>query len=1016
MPCRLIPWSLVSMLLAGAAAPLYGATLSYYPQRLDDPKAIYLERNDPGVPRDGIGDATQAIQQAIDKVQETAGQGIVLIPEGRYRLSRTVFIWPGIRLIGYGRHRPVFVLGRATPGYQEGMSYMVMFTGNRAASGAPAHPGTRAHPVAGIVPANEKIVDANPGTFYSAMSNIDFEIQDGNQAAIGIRFHVAQHCYLAHMDFYLGSGLAALHDVGNEAEDLHFHGGQYGIITRKPSPGWQFTLLDATFEGQSKAAIKEHEAGLTLVRAQIRNTPTAITIDPGYAEELWVRDSRFADISGPAVIVSNENGLRTEINLENIVCNHVPVFASFRESGKKLAGRGEIYRVSALTHGLTFASPSAIPEMKTSYDATAIKALPPPVPSDIPALPDQRTWANLASLGAKGDGITDDTAAIRRAIATHRAIYIPTGRYRVTDTITLKLDTVLIGLNPATTHFDIPDLTPAFQGPGSPKPLLEAPRNGANIVTGIGLYTNGINSRAVGAKWMAGKDSLMDDVRFLGGHGTTLPGVSFDTIYNNTHTADTDIKRSWDSQYPSLWVTDGGGGTFANIWTPSSFAQAGLLISNTATEGRIYQLSSEHHVRNEVKLDHVSNWRIYALQTEEERGEGPFALPLSIERSSNITIANFHGYRVVSSYQPILNAIHVAASKDIRFRNIHVYGDNKVSFDNSVVIDGVKRQFIRNREFAALTVDAADDNSRSKGSYSASSDGNSVLKGSDSGSTVVTEGARIERLAGGFYNISGAAVDSTGRLYFVDAHWQRIYRSLAQPQGVEMVRDSPVNPVQLVFDKSDDLMVVSYAGDGTVYSFKPDARDEEIAVIKPEPAESRPDMIALLPVNHWRNEHDFIQTLSVTRPYQYISPDRTMFIPATEDFVTGEVYYGTKMAELLRAFGLARATFGMPFYVSDESEQKTYVADVDRDGTLRNLKLFAECGGESVTRGPDGNVYIAAGQIYVYSPAGRLLDTIDVPERPIDLVFGGADGRTLFILARSSLYALKTLPNFTDRI
>src|SRR6267378_4307709 len=395
MPFRLIPRLLVSLLLAAAAAPGHGASSSYYTQRLDDPKALYLERNDPGVHRDGIGDATRAIQQAIDKVQETAGQGIVLIPEGRYRLSGTVFVWPGIRLIGYGRHRPVFVLGRATPGYQEGMS------------------------------------------------NIDFEIQDGNQAAVGIRFHAAQHCYVAHKDFHLGSGLAALHDVGNEAEDLHFHGGQYGIITQKPSPGWQFTLLDATFEGQSKAAIKEHEAGLTLVRAQISRTPTAISIDPGYAEELWVRDSRFADISGPAVIVSNEGGLRTEINLENIVCNHVPVFASFRDSGKKLAGRGEIYRVSALTHGLTYASPSATPEVKTSYDAVRIKALPPPVPSDIPALPDQRTWANLKSLGAKGDGMTDDTAAIRNAIAAHPVIYIPTGRYIVTDTITLKLDSKL---------------------------------------------------------------------------------------------------------------------------------------------------------------------------------------------------------------------------------------------------------------------------------------------------------------------------------------------------------------------------------------------------------------------------------------------------------------------------------------------------------------------------------------------------------------------------------------------
>ena len=40
-----------------------------------------------------------------------------------------------------------------------------------------------------------------------------------------------------------------------------------------------------------------------------------------------------------------------------------------------------------------------------------------------------------------------------------------------------------------------------------------------------------------------------------------------------------------------------------------------MLISHTSTPGRVYQMSSEHHVRNEVKLDHVANWEIYALQT-----------------------------------------------------------------------------------------------------------------------------------------------------------------------------------------------------------------------------------------------------------------------------------------------------------------------------------------------------------------------------------------------------------------
>ncbi len=39
---------------------------------------------------------------------------------------------------------------------------------------------------------------------------------------------------------------------------------------------------------------------------------------------------------------------------------------------------------------------------------------------------------------------------------------------------------------------------------------------------------------------------------------------------------------------------------------------------------------------------------------------------------------------------------------------------------------------------------------------------------------------------------------------------------------------------------------------------------------------------------------------------------------------------------------------------------------------------------------------------------GRLIDTIETPERPTQLVFGGKDGKTLFIAARTSLYSVRT--------
>ncbi|MGB8989209.1 MAG: glycosyl hydrolase family 28-related protein [Candidatus Sulfotelmatobacter sp.] len=966
--------ALLAAAILALVVPLFAS--SYYSARLDDPRAIYLTADNFPVKGDGVADDSAALQQAINTVQDKTNQGILFIPAGRYRLTRTIYIWPGIRLIGFGSVRPTFVLNTNTPGFQRGPAYMLFFAGARPRE-------------------NQPPPDANPGTFYSAISNIDIEIQDGNPGAVGVRAHYAQHCFLAHMDFHIGSGLAGIHDGGNVAQDLHFYGGQYGIWTRKPSPGWQFTVIDSSFEGQREAAIREHEAGLTLIRPQFKNVPTAISIDPEYSEELWIKDARMENISGPAVIISNEKSTRTEINMENVVCRQVPVFAAYRESGKRVPAPAELYVVKTFSHGLQYQDIGSIPAMQDVNETAALSALPAPAKSDILDLPPMETWVNIRTQGAKGDGTTDDTDALRNAIAHHRTIYLPSGQYRVTDTLTLRPDTVLIGLHPSVTRILLADSTPGFQGVGSPKPLLETPKDGTNIVTGIGLYTNGINPRAVAAKWMSGTNSMMNDVRFLGGHGTIDPNATAEEsrkvwkqIYNENHTADSNPDRRWDSQYASLWIT--GGGTFVGIWTPSTFAQAGLYISNTSTGGRIYELSSEHHVRNEVVLDHASNWQIYALQTEEERGEGGFALPLDIRDSSNITFANLHMYRVVSSYQPFQYAASVTNSSNIRFRNLHCYSDSKVSFD-SAIYDQTHNIEIRQRELSWLTIS-----------------GSPPEVHASHPSAVLAQGAKVEKLAGNFFNISGGAVDPAGNVYFVDAKWQTIYCWSAATRQLSKVRDNPLDPVQLFFDKADNLMVVSYAGKGTVYAFRPGSADDEITLLKAMSSSPRPGMTPVLPVDYWRNENDFVEAIPAKQPYQYISPDGTTFLPAGEDFVTGELYYGSKLNNILRAFGFAPALAGQPYFVTDENGEKTYSASIGDDGTISNLKLFAERGGESVAWDEKGNVYIAAGQVYVYNPAGELIDTIDIPERPSQLLFGGGDGATLFVLARSSLYAIQT--------
>jgi hypothetical protein len=137
--------SLVVALLA--AAPCWAA--SYYTVRPDDPKAVYLTHEAFGAHADGVSDDSDAIQRAIDQVP--AGGGVVFVPEGRYRITKTIYVWPSVRVIGYGATRPVIQLGANTPGFQDPSQegFLIFFAGGRPGAGrggsATRRPMSRVH-------------------------------------------------------------------------------------------------------------------------------------------------------------------------------------------------------------------------------------------------------------------------------------------------------------------------------------------------------------------------------------------------------------------------------------------------------------------------------------------------------------------------------------------------------------------------------------------------------------------------------------------------------------------------------------------------------------------------------------------------------------------------------------------------------------------------------------------------------------------------------------------------------
>ncbi|MBV7537588.1 SMP-30/gluconolactonase/LRE family protein [Duganella sp. sic0402] len=1000
--------SLLNVFAAAALAlPLLAqaASVSAYQTMPDDPRAVKV--NAVG---DGRADDSAAIQEALNAAANQGEGGIVFLPSGRYRITRSLLVPLAVRLYGVGPTRPVLVLGANTPGFQKGVANMVVFTG-----GDQYTVGKVPVPVRSAVPYSENVRDANSATFYSAMSNVDVEIGDGNPAAAAVRLRTAQHSYLSHMDFHIGSGLAGVYMVGNQSFDLKFYGGRYGILTEKTSPAWQYTLMDSTFEGQREAAIRGHEAGLTLVNTTIRNTPVGIEISRGYGDWLWGKDVRFENISRAAVVISNEDNVYTQVGFDNALAKNVPVFARFRDSGKTVAGYGSTYQVSEFNYGLMLPGLGSVGKFGTSVKGEALKTMPAPRAPVMRTLPSTKDWASVRSFGAVGDGVTDDTAAVQKAIDSQRVVYLPLGFYMVQDTIRLKPDTVLIGLHPGVTQLVLPNGTPAFAGADGPKALLESAKGGDAIVTGFGLATGEINPRATALLWKAGADSLVDDIRIQGGHGTRLYDGKRRDPYQKT--ANFDPIQHWDRQYPSIWVTDGGGGTFVGCWSPSTFAQAGFYVSNTKTPGKVYELSAEHHIRAEIVLDNVENWEFLAPQTEQEVRDGMDAVSLEIRNSRNITFANYHAYRVTRSLKPALSAVKMSNSENIRFRNVHVNAESgyatcdengcgtylrasKFPFENTLQ-DLTSKQEVREHEFAVLDIGPAKPRA----------------------ATSTPAKSSVEKLEGDFYSIAGAAVDRKGKLYFVDRRFHRIY-SWSKESGLAVVRDAPLDAVNLAIDNSGAIMVLSSFGpEGTVYSFHPDQPAGPLTVIKPTPVKPNPHARVVVPVNFWQNgefrdqlnfdtyefttlAEMFTRDVALPKQREYVSPDGSLVLPANRAFKQGpNDHLGWRWSDTLDSYGLVAAGANGRAVFTNGSENRTFSGVIGAGGGITDLKLAANRGGESAAVDQKGNVYVANGQVFVYAPDGKQIGRIDVPERPLQLIFGGSDGRTLFILTHHSLYA-----------
>jgi hypothetical protein len=286
---------------------------------------------------------------------------------------------------------------------------------------------------------------------------------------------------------------------------------------------------------------------------------------------------------------------------------------------------------------------------------------------------------------------------------------------------------------------------------------------------------------------------------------------------------------------------------------------------------------------------------------------------------------------------------------------------------------------------------------------------------------------RVKMLADGFEFTEGICNDSKGNIYFCELRLKRIYKWSVETNSIELLADYPWEPLSLAYDSKDNLLVVfrydpqfGYLVNGEQERFTnppdaggtsssmwgnsgfttlacsvvPDNPDETLKVLQvADMGEVKKVFKALYPSTRWRDYHDFDKIVMNRNEKCFLAPDSVTIIPICYD--------------LARSCSLAEAFPGKKTFISDEYDKRTVQLDVDQSGYLSNLKHFAEKGEFSSIPGPNGDVYVAYGDICIFDKAGNNTGSIRLPERPSSIAFGGKDMNTLFITGRRALYSLE---------
>jgi sugar lactone lactonase YvrE len=269
--------------------------------------------------------------------------------------------------------------------------------------------------------------------------------------------------------------------------------------------------------------------------------------------------------------------------------------------------------------------------------------------------------------------------------------------------------------------------------------------------------------------------------------------------------------------------------------------------------------------------------------------------------------------------------------------------------------------------------------------------------------TDLFESLEVQELATGFQFTEGPVWHPAGYLLFSDIPANIIYR-WEEGQPVRPWRTPSGHSNGLTYDRQGRLIACEH-GNRRVSRLEPDGRVTVLASHYQGKRLNSPNDVVV------RSDG----SIYFTDPPYGIKPEE-------KELPFNGVYRISPQGdvELLvddfdRCNGLAFSPDERTLYIDDTVRRHIRAFDVAPSGRLSRGRIFAEMvsdkegGPDGMKLDVEGNIYCTGpGGLWVYRPDGELVGALYPPQRPANVAFGGPDRRTLFITARTSLYALRT--------